>query len=97
MVALLVKTREGGEEKKRERKVAAGPLQSMKKKKVDNITCSDLSSLSYHRSGELTKQPSTILQATGGIMTHDSTLKSREYDVVLCDSLSGNDLVRIRF
>jgi hypothetical protein len=33
MVALLVKTREGGEEKKRERKVAAGPLQSMKKKK----------------------------------------------------------------
>jgi hypothetical protein len=26
-------------------------------------------------------------------MTHDSTLKSREYGVVLCDSLSGNDLV----
>jgi hypothetical protein len=68
-----------------------------KRKKVDNITCSDLSSLSYHRSGELTRQPSTILQATGGIMTHDSTLKSREYGVVLCESLSGNDLVRIRF
>lgn len=32
-VALLVKTREGGEEKKRERKVVAGPLQSMKEKK----------------------------------------------------------------
>jgi hypothetical protein len=58
MVALLVKTREGGEEKKEERKVAAGPLQSMKKKS-GYITCSDLSSLSYRQSGEfnINRQP----------------------------------------
>lgn len=88
-VALLVKTREGGEEKKRERKVVAGPLQSMKekKKKVDKITCFNLSSLSYHQSGELTRHPSTILQATGGIMTQDSILNFREYGGLPCFSL----------